>query len=471
MPLGSSRTGRPRHAERPRSLPFLQWSKNQDLVRWCTFGLIAITLSSVQMYLGPARLLRPGLVLLVLPYAALLLNSRLVRWENVTATWFTKGIAAFVVLIVGSGVFGLSLGTTVRLLTQSYLTNLAFFVLLVLSLRNVRDLGFLMWGYQAGVGLVVILAFTVLGSDVTQTGLNRLSGGMGMFDANDLGMIALIALPLALLFFGTSGTRGKIASLGLLAGIPAMIAFTGSRGAMVGLVIVGPVMLFSMKNVAGWRRIGLALGVTAGLALAAPAGYWDQMKTLLNPTEDYNVSSEYGRWPLTKRGFGYMMQYPVFGVGAGNFGRAEGTISPIIRSRLSRGLSVEWLAPHNTYVEVGAELGVIALGIWLSLLYAGTIGLMKLRRRLPEAWEHQNAERRFLRQACLYLPMSFLAFAVTSMFLSHAYSVIPLMLIAFMVGIRVLVAREVRIDMGHGPHQGAIVQASGRRGRLPGYAV
>jgi len=205
--------------------------------------------------------------------------------------------------------------------------------------------------------------------------------------------------------------------------------------------------------------------VAAGLFFSAPEGYWKQMSTILNLKEDYNYSVDYGRKAIAKRGLGYMLGRPLFGVGVANFPRAEGTISPIANTRLSEGLSVEWIAPHNTYVNVGAEMGIPALTIWVSLLLGGTVGLWRLRRRLPPSWAHESAERKFLSDACLFLPISFLGFAVTSIFLSHAYTIVPYVIFAYLGGLHLLVHRELQTDA---VMQSARAVASGRGGYRTG---
>jgi hypothetical protein len=186
--------------------------------------------------------------------------------------------------------------------------------------------------------------------------------------------------------------------------------------------------------------------LVVGLLIGAPEGYWQQMGTIFSAEEDYNVTSEYGRMPIAKRGVSYMFRYPVFGVGIANFPRAEGTISPIAADRLSAGQAVQWIAPHNTYVQVGAELGLLAMIIWLSLLYMGTVGLWRLRLRIPKSWEFDSPERRFLRELCLFLPVSFLAFAVTSFFLSHAYTPPVYIFFGYLGAVHILVGRELAKD-------------------------
>src|SRR5688500_17052123 len=136
-----------------------------------------------------------------------------------------------------------------------------------------------------------------------------------MFEANDIGMILVMALPLALLFFFNGKPLTRMLSLGTMIGIPVTIALTGSRGAMIGLVVVGIAILITLRRISLIKRASILAAVAAGLVLAAPDGYWKQMGTILNLKEDYNLSEEYGRSGIAKRGVVYMMGRPLFGVG------------------------------------------------------------------------------------------------------------------------------------------------------------
>ena len=443
MSVRASRRGR----RRPPSRAGLgiSWRTSTDAVRLCVFGLMLVNITAIHMYLGPVRYLRPGLTLLAIAAAVLAMRPTLAAWTNLK-TRTAKAIMVLAVLAGCSAVFGLSAGGSGTYILNVYGLNLVFFLLMVISIRNVRDLAMSIWAFVASVGVLVILAQTVLDLSPTMKGLNRLNAGAGMFDANDLGMILVMALPLALLFFFNAKSLSRILSAAILIGIPITIALTGSRGAMVGLVVVGGAILLTLRRVAVVKRVGVLAAVLAGLVIGAPDGYWDQMATLLHPTEDYNYSVEYGRKEIAQRGVSYMLRYPVFGVGVANFPRAEGTISPIAQARMTEGLSVEWIAPHNTYVQVGAEMGVPAMLIWLGLIVSGTLGLWRLRTRLPVSWEWESAERRFLRECCMFLPIAMLGFAVTSAFISHAYTAIPYILFAYMAGLHALVSRELKRD-------------------------
>ncbi|MGH7467517.1 MAG: O-antigen ligase family protein [Longimicrobiales bacterium] len=417
------------------------------LLSVCLFVVLVVNITAIQMYMGPVRLLRPGLLFVVIALLSLAVQPGVAAWKNLRQSWVSKAI--FVVFLIAcTGVaLGISPGWTGRYIMNVYSRNLLIFFLFILAIRNVRNLAFLMWAFVVSAGIVVVLSQTVLTMEVTRDGLARLNGGQTHYDANDLGMIMVMALPLAMLFFFTAKGITKILSGLTLLGIPVTIALTGSRGAFLGLVAVAIPILFALNRIAVFKRILVLAVAVAGLWFSAPPGYWEQMATLTNVKEDENFTAEYGRKQLALRGFGYMIRHPIAGVGVGNFGRAEITLSALAKKRLEENLGVPLNPAHNTYVQVGSEMGIFAFIIWLALIGSGIVGLWRLRRRLPSSWDWESAERRFLRQCCLFLPISFLGFAVTSAFLSHAYTLIAYIIFAFLAGIHLLVRQELNNDL------------------------
>jgi O-antigen ligase len=156
---------------------------------------------------------------------------------------------------------------------------------------------------------------------------------------------------------------------------------------------------------------------------------------------------------------GYMMRYPVFGIGIHNFTRAEGTISEKAYAHVV-GTGLRWAAPHNSYVEVGAELGIPGLILWSSLVFGGMAGVFRMHRLLPREWRRGNPEQRFLYALTASLPIALLGFAVTSSFVSFAY-LDPIYILAAMVsGTYLLVPRHARV-----PHAIPVSQRSRRAAR------
>ena len=109
----------------------------------------------------------------------------------------------------------------------------------------------------------------------------------------------------------------------------------------------------------------LALDLGALIAGSKFRGeFEDRLKAVLK-----EIQADEGRIQIWQRGMGYMLDHPLLGVGAGNFPTAEGTISSIARNTPSW-KGVRWSAAHNSFVEIGAELGVP--GLILFLLTLGT---------------------------------------------------------------------------------------------------
>jgi O-antigen ligase len=162
--------------------------------------------------------------------------------------------------------------------------------------------------------------------------------------------------------------------------------------------------------------------------VAASERYWDQMGTILSDT-DYNRTSETGRMQIWSRGIGYVMSYPVFGVGPDNFPAAEGLLSPFA-SRQGLGVGVRWNAAHNSYLQVAAELGLPGLVCFVALLAASLAVLARAARRARRA---DPASR--VPQLAQALTGSLIGFMVGAFFLSLAYAEMLYTLVAFAVAL------------------------------------
>jgi O-antigen ligase len=212
---------------------------------------------------------------------------------------------------------------------------------------------------------------------------------------------------------------------------------------------VGAAALILLNTVSLTRRIGMMIAVIVALAFGAAPGYWKQMRTVLQPKGDYNYSTLYGRKALAERGIGYMIKYPMFGLGMNNFARAECTISPHLET-LNRNGPIRCRVPHNSYVEAGAELGVPGLFAWVSLVIGVIIGLLRLRGRLPRSWRRGTEAERFMYGATTFFPLAMVGFAVTAFFVTFAW-LDPLYIIAaFTTGLYVALRAYVQESASRG---------------------
>ena len=399
--------------------------------------LTVLTVSRVHSYYGAVGRMRPALLLFAFAVAYVFIRPRVLNARNLLRPWPGKVVIALGVFSCFSAVFGISLGSSATFIIDSYSKTIIYACLMMLAFRGWQDVRRLVWAYVVGAAILVWLSLFVFGISKTSRGLS--------YDANDAGLVLLVALPLTLLVFQTSRRMGKLLSAPVLFGIVVTIAKTSSRGAFLGLLLVGAAMLVTLHGVSIVRRV-IILGLVAGVvAVGAPSGYWDLMGTLKNPKADYNWDSKNGRREIAKRGIGYMLAYPLFGIGIRNFARAEGMISDKAQNTPT-GEGIRWVTAHNSYVQVGAEMGIPGLLLWSSLVFGGIAGCYRIRRRIPGWWRRGAADERFLFQAAVYLPIALLGFAVPAFFVSFAYMDPIYVLAALVSGLYLAVGRRLRVS-------------------------
>ena len=405
---------------------------SRDPMRMVMFTLIVLNVSRVhQAYPFMARF-RPALLLVFAAAAYAFLNSRFLTRANVLSFWPARRVAMLGVITCASAVFGMSLGGSGRFILENYSKTLIFFVLVVLSVRNARDLYTFMWAYAVSCGVLSFMALFLFGITPARSGdqIARLND-MYTYDANDVCVVLLIGLGIVLGLLSVVRGRNRLILYTIVLGIAATIAKSGSRGGFLGLVAFGLGALLLMDSVSFVKRIATLGGVLVGLSAFAPDGYWKKMASVMSPKDDYNYSSQDGRKELARRGIGYMMKFPVFGVGINNFSKAECQLS---RETFGVG-RIRCGAPHNSFVQAGAETGFAGLLVFASIVLGGIWSLLRLRGRLPRAWRRGAPAERFLFNAPNALALGFIGFAVSGFFVTFAWTDILYVLVGLAGGL------------------------------------
>lgn len=413
-----------------------------DLFRLALGLLVVIDIGRLHQQIPGLEGSRPGLLLVALLLTLAFLHPPLITFENLRNSRIPKLILLLALLGAGSVLFGISPGASARFLLDDYSRTLALCALLLVGIRDERDLALIAGCYV--VGCVVWIVSSTLRFDLTPVpggGLSRL-GDLPTFDPNDVALVLVVGLPLALWI--TPWFRAPwLFLLPFLAGLGIALARTGSRGGLLALGVVIVAFVGIGSSIRAAFRWGALAAVALALLLAAPSGYWRQMGTILTPTEDYNWSDPDGRLAIARRGLSYMVERPFLGVGIGNFARAEGTLGTRA-DPLRSGTRLRWLAPHNSYLQVGAEMGWLALGVWGMLLLKAGLDPRAIGRRLSPDWREGSASERFLARGADALPLAILAFAVSSAFLSFAYLPVPYILFALAAAWESILARRDR---------------------------
>ncbi len=389
-------------------------------------GYTLIAVGRIHQLFPALEALRPATLTGVLAIALCWIDRHAVRRVHHVLIPPTKYLLALLVWMTVSVAGALVPGASFELVFNNFAKTVLMFFVAAASVRTAHDVERLTMVYLAGATVyaaVVISRFEIGAGDAWRF------GRLYYYDANDFATFAVTAMPfgLYLLHAGRSllSRAAAVVSLGILT-----LAFvrSGSRGGFIALIAVALFVVWRYTGIAFRWRIGAAVLVTFFVLAIASDQYWKQMNTILSDA-DYNRTEESGRMQIWKRGVGYMFRHPVFGVGPGNFQAAEGTLSPFA-SRQEFGIGVRWNAAHNSYVQIGAELGIPGLVMFVGIIATAFGALRRTARSRagPAAWSRSTP----LTQA---LMASLLGFVVGAFFLSLAYAEMFYTLVALAVGL------------------------------------
>ena len=323
----------------------------------------------------------------------------------------TKWIAALLVWMCLSMPGALSQGTSFTLVADQFIKIALMYVVIVAAARGARDVERLAFVYL--MAAAVYAAVVVARFDIASGGDWRL-GHLYYYDANDFATFAVTATPFGIYFLHAGRTAlSRFAAVVALMALSVAFVYSGSRGGFLAMLAVGAFVVVKFSGIPlRWRVTAAALVAMVVLGTASQQ-YWEQMGTIASDA-DYNRTGETGRLQIWSRGIGYMLDHPLLGVGPDNFGAAEGMLSPYAK-RQQYGIGVRWSAAHNSFVQVGAELGLPGLAFYILMLGSTFAALRRARRREFPAVSRQLE----LTQA---LTAALLGFVVGSFFLSLAYS-------------------------------------------------
>src|SRR5262245_38076722 len=398
----------------------LKW----DALLVCVAGYILTSVGRIHQLFGALEAIHAAAIMGLLAVVLWLMDRRPERKARVLRGATTRLGALLLFWMILSVTGALVLGTSFDLVFNNFIKTALMSVIVAASVRTTRDVERLALVYLAGA--MVYTAVVLTRFDVGAGDAWRL-GHLYYYDANDFATYAVTAIPLGI-YFLHAGWRMSIRLLAAAGLVLLTLGFvwSGSRGGLIALAAVAIFVVVRFSAIPlKWRLLATAL-VTVVLLATASDHYWEQMGTIASDA-DYNHTDESGRLHIWRRGIGYMVDNPVFGVGPGNFQAAEGTLSPLAE-RQQYGVGVRWNAPHNSFVQIGAELGFPGLALYIAVIVSAFFALRGAGDLSPA------------------LTASLLGFVVGSFFLSLAYSEMLYTLIALAVGLRKVSALQAQPD-------------------------
>ena len=402
----------------PNGAPRLHW--DPMLVALSVY--VAVIIGRIHQVIPGLAALKPGLAsFAVALFALFVTRSPDQTWQKVDRTWRYVLVGLFVweVLTIPAGIYP---GVSFKLFREAILQSMGLAVIIAIAVRGVDDVRRLIAVFVISVAFYSLSVLRSFGLD-----LNTRFEGLYSYDTNDFAQVVVCAIPLGISLALQSKRLAVRLFYWLTVGVFLLILIkSGSRGGFLGLVAVGIVALFSWRAVRLRWRLGALTGGVVFLSIFASGMFLSRIASIADANEDYNVTSETGRIQAWKRGMGYMAGRPLLGVGIGAFEVAEGTISALAIQAHQRGGSVKWMAPHNSFVQIGAEAGVPGLVLFTGLCF------WLLRHSFRIGRSGATSQLALLGGGvCL----SVIGFYVTAFFLSQAYSAILYFLAGIVAGL------------------------------------
>jgi O-antigen ligase len=314
-----------------------------------------------------------------------------IAWEQFSGT-FIRCVVIFIVMI-----------NVVR--TETRLKGLLFLALAAgiwLSAQAMND-------YR--LGLMTVEGYRVSGR------------GKGIFgNTNDMALHLVTVLPISIaLLFGSRGIGRKLVYGACGALMIAAIVLSYSRGAFLGLVVI---FVFLTVRLGGRHRVEIlatVLSIAVVVVLLAPSGYGGRLLSIFDPSLDPGGSSDARRGELF-RSIYVALRHPLLGIGIGNY-QTE--------------MSYRGLVTHNSYTQVAAELGMMALVCYITFIVSPLRKLGQIARETFAA--RRNSSFYYL---TVGLQASLVAYMVSSFFLSVSFNWYVFYLVGYAVCLRRLYESE-----------------------------
>ena len=315
-------------------------------------------------------------------------------------------------------------GGGVRMVLERFGPVVLAFLLMAQALNTRGRLVGMMAMFVLCGGLLALHGIDQVRTGVGWTGTGLSQGTriqyVGIFnDPNDLGMLFIVCLPMAMYLRGREGASalGRLLWLGIAAMLVYGIYLTNSRGTLLALL--------ALFGVHVWHRRGLVTAAVLG------AGCLAVLMMIPSRLQEMEVSeaSAMGRVDAWYHGIQMFLAHPVLGIGPGAYSDNFA------------------LTAHNSFILVLAEAGIIGFTIWLAFVgYTGRMLLEALRSGgCPAQGGDQDgesggdagfdealaeAERTDDLAIAKALALSFCGLLVTAFFLSRSYVILPYLLIA-----------------------------------------
>ena len=248
--------------------------------------------------------------------------------------------------------------------------------------------------------------------------------GFGGLDNNGAGLMIAMGIPLAYFLWQAYRQWWRWLFLALVPIMLHAVLMSFSRGAMISLVAVCPLLLIRSKR-RGWMIL-FFVGIAFILPILAGQEIRDRFFSVQQYQEDASAQSRLTSWSTAWK---IAKDNPVTGVGLRN--------TEIVAIR--RYGAQQYTAVHSQYLQIAADSGFLAISFYLLILY----GSWKSLRVGEKRWRKSTAENEQLAyNLASGIESALLVFCVGASFLSLDVFELPYLLILLALKLPLTVPQE-----------------------------
>jgi putative inorganic carbon (hco3(-)) transporter len=270
-------------------------------------------------------------------------------WVLLSATWAESAPAVI-------GAFG------------RYLPNVVLFVIVFTAVSRLKDATTVITGLLIGAMAAALYGLAFAPAPITTHYDGRLTGTN--LDPNELASVLVpgIALALGLAVSMKRKPGAQLAAVGVAVFCLLTALYTGSRG---GVVALGAMLVAAILFSGRWRgRVVVVSALVATFTVfyiiaLAPTEIRQRIESS-SQGENQALEPRTTLWEIGER---MIRANPVTGVGAGNFSRSARHY--VLQPGALFRTDVVIFNPsvtHNTYIQIGAELGLVGLGLFIAIV-------------------------------------------------------------------------------------------------------
>ena len=231
-------------------------------------------------------------------------------------------------------------------------------------IRTVRQVWILLVEAALTLGYI---AFEVNSVYFSGGGIAIVRNGYGGLDNNGAGLMLAMGLPLCVAIWDGMASRWRWAVLALVPVIAHAVMMTYSRGAMLSLIVVSPLVLLRARRRVQILGFALLFGALAVPTLAGPE-IRRRFFTINEVEKDESAQSRFGSWAAA---WGIARDHPIFGVGVRNANLYS----------QQYGADMEGRTIHSQYLQIAADNGFVGLGLYLAILASVFADTGRVRRQ------------------------------------------------------------------------------------------